>query len=475
MNSSRLRLVRALLVAGLLTTFAAPAAPLPNIVILFADDMGYADLSCYGAERIQTPHLDGMAREGIRFTSFYVAQPVCSASRAALLTGCYPNRIGIHGALGPGSPVGIADAEITLAELVKQKGYATAIFGKWHLGDRRQFLPLQHGFDEYLGLPYSNDMWPKHPTAKEGTFPDLPLIDGNDAVEHNPDQSVLTRRYTERATRFIAAHHDQPFLLYLAYAMPHVPIFASDRFKGTTAAGLYGDVVAEIDWSVGEIIHALRHHNIQDNTLLIFTSDNGPWLSYGNHAGSAGPLREGKGTCWEGGVRVPFIARWPGRIPAGTQCDEPAMTIDLFPTIARLIDAALPHHPIDGLDIWPLLSAQPAAQSPHDAFFFYYHQGNLEALRSGPWKLQLPHEYRTLGGQPGGRDGVPVPYQNVRTGLALYDLTSDPGELHDVSQGHPEIVRRLSELAETARADLGDSLTQRTGSGVRLPGRVQAE
>jgi arylsulfatase len=449
---------------------------LPNIVVIFTDDQGYADVGCFGAKGFATPNLDRLAREGRRFTRFYVAQPVCSASRAALLTGCYPNRIGIHGALGPGARHGISDDEMTLGQLVKQRGYATAAFGKWHLGHHPQFLPPRHGFDEYYGLPYSNDMWPHHPEARPGAYPPLPLIEGENVV--NPDvkaadQCQLTTAYTERAVRFIARNKDRPFLLYVAHAMPHVPLHVSDKFKGKSAQGLYGDVIQEIDWSVGEILKALDEHGLADNTLVVFTSDNGPWLSYGNHAGSALPLREGKGTCWEGGVRTPCLMRWPGRIPAGSVCDQPLMTIDLFPTIARLTGAALPQHKIDGLDCWPLISGAPGATNPHEAYFFYFEFSQLQAVTSGRWKLQLPHQWRTLAGRPGGRDGRPTAYGQARsTAPELYDLETDIGETKDLAAQHPEVVKRLEALAEACREDLGDSLTKRVGKGVRPAGRL---
>lgn len=457
-----------LLLACLCPAFAAS----PNIIIIFADDLAYADIGPFGAKAYKTPHLDRLAREGRRFTSFYVAQPVCSASRAALLTGCYPNRIGISGALGPDARHGLNSNEVTLAELVKQKNYATAIFGKWHLGHRPEFLPTRHGFDEYYGLPYSNDMWPNHPEARKGTYPDLPLIDGEQTVALNPDQTQLTKNYTERATRFIADHKDRPFFLYLAHSMPHVPIFASDRFRGKSGVGLFGDVIAELDWSVGEILKSLAENRLDENTLVIFTSDNGPWLSYGDHAGSAGPLREGKGTVWEGGVRVPCLMRWPGKIPAGTSTAEPAMTIDLFPTIARLVDARLPSHKIDGKDIWPLVEGRPGAQSPQEAYLFYYNANDLLAVRSGPWKLFVPQAYRTLNGRPGGTNGIPAKYENLRTDLALYHLDNDPSETKNLAAERPEIVSKLQSLIASARRDLGDHLTLTQASGIRPPGRI---
>lgn len=454
---------------------AGAARPrLPNIVIILTDDQGYADVGVFGAKGFTTPNLDRLAREGRRFTNFHVAQPVCSASRAALLTGCYPNRIGIHGALGPSASHGINRSEMTLAELVKQRGYATAIFGKWHLGHHPEFLPTRHGFDEYFGLPYSNDMWPNHPTAKPGTYPPLPLIEGEQVVQLMPDQTQLTTWYTERAVKFIEKNKDRPFFLYLAHNMPHVPLHVSDKFKGKSQQGLYGDVIMEIDWSVGEILRALKNNRLDDQTFVVFTSDNGPWLSYGNHAGSAYPLREGKLTSWEGGTREPCIMRWPGQIPAGSVSREPLMTIDLFPTIARLIGAQLPQHKIDGLDVWPIIAGGPKAKNPHEAYYFYYENNQLQAVTSGRWKLYLPHTYRTLAGQPGGRDGLPAPYQPRKIGTELYDLENDVSETTDVAARHPDVVRRLEALAEKAREDLGDSLTNRVGKGIREPGRVAA-
>jgi arylsulfatase len=451
---------------------------LPNIVIIFTDDQGYADVGVFGAKGFTTPNLDRLAAEGRKFTNFHVAQPVCSASRAALLTGCYPNRIGIHGALGPAATRGIADGEMTLAELVKQKGYATGMAGKWHLGRPAQFLPTHHGFDEYFGLPYSNDMWPLHPEAKAGTYPPLPLIEGDRVLKEeltHEDQAQLTTQYTERAVRFIEKNKDRPFLLYVAHNMPHVPLHVSDKFKGKSARGLYGDVIEEIDWSVGEILAALKRSGIEENTWVIFTSDNGPWLSYGEHAGSAAPLREGKGTNWEGGTREPCIMRWPGKISADSTCDTMLMTIDLFPTIAKLIGAELPAHKIDGLDVWPIIAGEPGAKNRHDAYFFYYENNQLQAVTSGDgrWKLQLPHTWRTLGEKSGGKDGVPAKYEQRKvTQLELYDLQNDVSETTDVAAQNPEIVKHLEALAEQARADLGDTLTSREGAGVREPGSV---
>jgi arylsulfatase A-like enzyme len=453
---------------------AMPHTPRPpNIVLIYADDLGWEDLGCYGARGHRTPHLDRLARQGTRFTDFYVSQPVCSASRASLLTGCYANRIGIHGALGPRSPTGLSAQETTLAEIVKPRGYRTGIVGKWHLGDAPEFLPTRHGFDEYFGLPYSNDMWPHHPTAKPGSYPPLPLIEGERVIEEMPDQTQLTRRYTERAVDFIERHRGEPFFLYVAHAMPHVPLHASSRFAGRTSRGLYGDVIAELDWSVGRIADALRRFGLERDTWVIFTSDNGPWLSYGDHAGSAGPLREGKGTVFEGGVRVPCIMRWPGRIPAARVCTEPWMTIDLLPTVARLVGAQAPEQGIDGKDVWNLLSGAPVVASVPRTYLFYYQTGALQALRCGDWKLVLPHTARVLRGRAGGHGGTPVPYAEERVATQLYNLVWDRGETTDLARAHPRELERLLALAERARSELGDSLAGRVGSGVREPGRLE--
>jgi arylsulfatase A len=456
----------------------------PNIVVIFIDDMGYADIGPFGELEISTPNLDRMADQGMKFTDFQVSSAVCSASRAALLTGCYHRRIGISGALGPRATHGIHSDEITLAELCKQKGYATACFGKWHLGHHPKFLPLVHGFDEYFGLPYSNDMWPFHPrlahlpdTAarrREG-YPNLPLIEGDrviDAEVTGEEQTQLTTWYTQHAVRFIDRNKGRPFFLYVPHSMVHVPLYVSDKFKNKSQRGLFGDVVMEIDWSVGEILGALARNDLEEQTLVLFTSDNGPWLSYGDHAGSAGPLREGKGTMFEGGTREPTLIRWSGKIPAGTTCDELASTIDILPTVAALIGAKLPAHKIDGKNIWPLMSGATGARSPHQSFYCYYASGQLQAVRDRQWKLHLPHHYRTMAGQPGGTGGVPNKYSQAEIGLSLYDLKSDRGETVNVAADHPDIVARLQRMADEARDDLGDRLTQRKGGGVRRAGQL---
>ncbi len=443
----------------------------PNIVVIFCDDQGYADVGCFGAQGFSTPNLDRMAAEGVRFTDFHAATAVCSASRAALLTGCYPERVSILGALFPGAPTGINSDELLLSEMLKEQGYATACFGKWHLGDTPEFLPTSHGFDHFFGLPYSNDMWPNHPQFGD-QFTPLPLLEGVKTIAWLEDQSLLTTWYADRSVEFIRRNADKPFFLYLANSMPHVPLFVSDKFRGTQPQGLYGDVIAEIDWSVGRVLNELKEQGLDENTLVIFTSDNGPWLSYGDHAGSAAPFREGKGTMFEGGMREPCIMRWPGRIEPGTVCDQLATTMDVMPTVAALTGGRLPDHPIDGHDIWPLISGQGGAETPWDAFYCYY-MGELQAVRTPRWKLHFPHRYRTLDGRPGGTGGIPVEYSYKETGLELYDMASDKEETTDVAARHPEVVKKLQAIGEIARADLGDRITGLEGAGVRPPGRVK--
>ena len=466
----------------------------PNIVLILADDLGYSDVGCFGARSFKTPNLDRMAREGVRLTSFYVAQPVCTASRAALLTGSYANRVGLFGALNHTSTTGIHADELLLPEVCKELGYATAIYGKWHLGHRPEFNPTRHGFDEFFGIPYSNDNGPLHPVIRD--IPALPLMEGERIVETDPDQSQFTRRFTERSVEFIERNREKPFVLYVPHVMPHVPIFASEKFRGRSGAGLYGDVIEELDWSVGEILKALKRHKVDERTLIIFASDNGPFLSYGEHAGSARPLREGKLTVFEGGVRVPCIARWPGKIPAGSQCSELVTAMDLLPTIARRIGANLPEHKIDGLDVWSLLTSQAVSKKSPRQTFYYYAGDELHAVRSGPWKLHLPHPYLTVAAEP-GRGGKPSNYEKLkpasiklsglegiasrhgyrveRTGLELYNLEKDVGETTNVAVHHPEIVAQLLANAEAARSDLGDSLTGRVGGNHRAAGKVDDE
>lgn len=460
----------------------ATVPELPNFVVIFIDDMGYNDIGPFGVEGIETPNLDQMAANGMKFTDFQVSSAVCSASRAALLTGCYHTRVGVSGAFMPASKLGLNPDEMTLAELCKQKGYATACFGKWHLGHAPQFLPTKQGFDEYFGLPYSNDMWPYNPKPDDPkskvhshNFPKLPLYDNEKVVNEDvkpADQAQLTTQYTERAVSFIERNKDKPFLLYVPHSMVHVPLYVSDKFKGKSSRGLYGDVVMELDWSVGEISRALKANGVSDNTLVVFTSDNGPWLNYGDHAGLATPLREGKGTMFEGGCRVPTIMQWPGVIPAGSVCDQMVSSIDLFPTIANRIEAKMPDHKIDGIDVLPVLK-NPNAKLDRKYFFHYYGGGKLHAVRDQRWKLHFPHRYRTLGGREGGANGIPVNYDYINCEMALYDLENDISESVDVSKDHPEVVARLTKAAEICRAELGDGHLEIKGEGTRKPGRAE--
>lgn len=443
----------------------------PNFVIIFTDDQGYKDVGCFGAQNFKTPHLDKMADNGRIFTDFHVASPVCSPSRAALLTGCYPQRVGIPTVLFPEGPfwtegktkIGLSKNEITIAEMLKQKDFATACIGKWHLGHHKQFLPTNHGFDEYFGLPYSNDMRPEtHPD-----YPPLPLLDGTEVVEENPDQSQLTRKYTERAVKFINQNQNKPFFLYLAHTMPHVPLYCSEKFKGKSKQGMYGDVIMEIDWSVGQIMTALKANDLDQNTLVIFTSDNGPWTVFGNHAGSADPLRGCKQTTFEGGQRVPCIMKWKDRVPAGTICKEFATTMDILPTLASMTNSRLPDKKIDGYNISHLIFGKGKQTTPYEAF--YYYDGNtLKAIRSGKWKLHLPHNFK--GVKKPGMDGKMGEYFYDKIELSLFNLENDIDEDNNVAQQYPEVVERMLKYAEQARRKLGDK--DKKGIEVREPGKV---
>jgi arylsulfatase A-like enzyme len=384
------------------------------------------------------------------------------------MTGCYSNRVSLFGALKPNSPVGISDREETIAQVLKRGGYATGMVGKWHLGDAEQFLPTRHGFDDYLGLPYSNDM--RKTPRRPAEYPQLPLIDGTKKIELEPDQSKLTTIYTERALRFIDANKDRPFFLYFAHSMPHIPLAVSNKFKDKSGRGLYADVIMEIDWSVGRVLDKLKADGIDDQTLVVFSSDNGPWLRMGDHGGSAGPLRAGKANVFEGGVREPGIFRWPGHIPAARESAEPAMTIDLLPTFANLAGVALsPDRIIDGKDIWPLLADQSGAKTPHEVIYYYWER-ELHAVRSGKWKLHFPHPFHTNPAP--GSGGTMGPEGDDRIELSLFDLQSDVGETTNVAAERPDVVKRLQAFGEQARDDLGDSLTKRTGRNVRPPGQL---
>ncbi|MFL2577907.1 MAG: sulfatase [Flavobacteriaceae bacterium] len=458
--------------------------PAPNVVIVFTDDQGYQDLSCFGSPNIYTPHLDQIAADGLRLTNFYAAQAVCSASRAALLSGCYPNRIGIKGALFPKSKIGINPMETTLAEMLQEQGYKTGIFGKWHLGHLPKFLPNNHGFDKFMGIPYSNDMWPvdyegnqvdkNHPKAKR--YPQLPFFKNFDVVKEIKtieDQAQLTTELTEAAVDFIERNKDNPFFLYVPHPMPHTPIAVSDKFKGKSDQGRYGDVIMEIDWSVGQIMNKLKEHQLDKNTIFIFTSDNGPWLNFGNHAGSASPLREGKGTAWEGGQREPCVVSYPNGIEGGRVIDTPMMTIDLLPTIAEITGAKLPELKIDGKSVWDIWTGK-SNKSPHDAYFFYYKSNELHGVRYNDWKLYFPHTYRSLNGREGGKDGYPVNYDmNEIDEIELYDLKNDISESKNVADQHPKIVLEIKSLADEMRKKLGDKLLNIEGTENRPAGSVE--
>ena len=444
----------------------------PNIVFILTDDLAYADLSSYGSEFIDTPNLDKMADDGLKMTSYYAPQAVCSASRAAILTGCYPNRLGISGAFGPKSKRGINPDELLLSEMLQSNNYKTGIFGKWHLGDAEKFMPTNHGFDEFYGILFSNDMWPFHPERPQDYPNDLMLYRNDKPVQALIDQSDLTKNITDESIRFIEENKNNQFFLYIAHPQPHVPLFASKEFQGSTGEGLFADVISEIDFSVGRVIEALEKNNLSENTIVVFTSDNGPWLSYGDHAGSSGIFREGKGTAWEGGQRVPCIIKYPKEIMPKTIIDEPVMGIDWMPTFSFLTGSKLSENKIDGKNIWPLIT-QKEKKSPHQELYFYYRQNELHAVRSGDWKLYFPRTYRSLNGKQGGKDGMPVKYEyNQVKSNELYNLIVDPRELSNVYSENIEIAKRLEEIGERARNELGDKLTSREGVGVREIGMI---
>lgn len=469
--------------AACFPSFGASRPKPTNIIVVFIDDMGYGDLGCYGATGYKTPNLDKMASQGVRFTNFVSAQAVCSASRAGIMTGCYPNRVGISGALSPDSKIGLNPEEETIAEILKKQDYKSVAIGKWHLGCLKEFLPLQQGFDEYLGLPYSNDMWPVSydgtpatGNQRKSNLPPLPLIEGDEKIREIrtlDDQSELTTLYTEKAVRFISENKKNPFFIYLAHSMCHVPLAVSGKFRGKSEQGLFGDVIMEIDWSVGEIMQSLERNGLTDHTLIVFTSDNGPWLNYGNHAGSAGGMREGKGGSFEGGQRVPCIMKWPGHIQKGTICNNLASTIDLLPTFAEITRADLPEKKIDGVSILPLLKGVPDA-NPRESFLYYYRKNSLEGVRKGTWKLVFAHPGRTYHGFEPGKDGFPgKTNENFNHPEGLYDLRRDPGEQYDVKAFYPDVVAELKKIADAAREDLGDDLTQSPGKNRREAGTVK--
>lgn len=455
-------LLCALVVGGGMVEAAERPAK-PNVVLIFIDDMGYGDVGCYGAEKIRTPNIDRLAAEGIKFTDFYSNCAVCSGSRAALMTGCHYQRVSMSPVLFPGNNIGLHNDEVTIAEVLKANGYATACVGKWHLGHKPQFLPTRQGFDSYFGIPYSNDMWidPAAPLAKEVKFNGdwtaeklrntpmpprnvSPLYRNEEVIEYPIDQTQLTKLYTQESIKFIEAHKEEPFFLYLPHTMCHVPLYASEAFKGKSAAGLFGDVIEELDWSVGEILKTLKATGIDDRTLVIFTSDNGA------ASGSSKPLRGKKATMYEGGVREPCLMRWPGQIPAGAQCQQVAGTIDILPTLAKLTGAKLPERKIDGHDIWPLMQGDKSAKSPHENYVLLHGQGSV---RSGPWKYYPWPEGGTGAGANKKKKKAAAPASSDP--VQLYDLSADLSETKNVAADHPEVVARLQAAYAALKQEIG--------------------
>ena len=423
----------------------------PNIVVMFLDDSGWGDFRPFGDTAYPTPNVERLADQGCCFNQFYVPQAICSASRASLLTGCYPGRHKVYGAIPPRAR-GLDPEFTTIAEMLKENGYTTGCFGKWHIGDEPETRPPARGFDESSGLMYSNDMWRHHPQTRHFDKFDLQFWRNGeiDIDDVSPEQQrMLTTWYTEHAVDFIERHREDPFFLYVPHNMPHVPLFCSDKFEGKSGEGLYADVMMEIDWSLGQIMDALEEAGLSDDTFVMFTSDNGPWLSYGNHAGTT-PFREGKATSFDGGTRSACVMSYPAQIPAGTTSETTFCTVDMLPTFAGMTGADLPDHEIDGLDVCDLITGKPDAENPHEYYPFSTTR-NFEGVISadGKWKLHLPHSYRTL--VEAGQDGEPGRYEDAHIDLSLFDMENDPCETTNLVDDHPEVVERLKKLAEEHR------------------------
>jgi arylsulfatase A-like enzyme len=454
----------------------------PNVIIIMMDDMGYGDTEPYGMTGIPMANFNRLSKEGTRFTHYNVAEPICTASRAALLTGCYSNRVGMTGALLPGDKKALNPDEETIASLLKNAGYQTGMFGKWHLGNKPPYWPTHYGFNTFYGIPYSHDIWNRDKdgnliTDKSNfryTWPPLPLIEGDhvvDSITSKKALSELATNLTDRSVQFIKQNKSKPFFLYLAHSMPHVPLAPSVRFKGKSDLGDFGDEMMELNWSIGQILKALDDEKLAKNTILIITSDNGPWLNFGDHAGSSGGFKEGKATTWEGGTRVPLWIRWPGKIEAGGVNSMLMTNMDMLPTIIAATGAHLPQKPIDGINFLPAWQGK-TSKAPREVFYYYFGKNNLEGLRYLHWKLVLPHPSNTYAALH-GKGGIGGKIGQVNVPMALYDLAHDPGEAYDVQQNYPEIVKKMLELAEQARDDMGDDLTNRQGKNMRKPATIK--
>ena len=453
----------------------------PNVVIIYMDDMGYGDIEPFGMTGIPTPNFNKLAKEGMRLTHFNAGQPVCTASRAALLTGTYPNRLGISGAILPESKLALNPKEVTIASMLKGIGYATVMYGKWHLGNKPPFFPIHYGFDSFYGIPYSHDIWNRDQKGEvikdekniRFNWPALPLIKDDlvvDTITSMEQQSTLTADFTNKATAYIKAHKAQPFFLYLAQPMPHVPLAPGKAFRGRSKMGTFGDVIMELDWALGQVMQALDDAKIADNTLLIVTSDNGPWLHFGDNAGSTGGFNGGKSTSWEGGTRVPYLMRWPGKFEAGGVNSALTTNMDLLPTIAAATGAKLPTNKIDGLNFLPFWTGK-VNNGPRELFYYYFGKNNLEGIRYRNWKLVFPHPSGSYEGLH-GKGGTPGVLGRVNVPEALYDLAHDPGERYDVQTLYPETIKEMKKFAEDARKDLGDDLTKRVGQNNRPAGKL---